>query len=219
MAAVNADDAVAITAEFFASLDNVQAEAAFLLEEIRSRDNAIMEHLRKAESRGNSLYRSVRQTGKDTPQADRINGTILNPATPKDAQNHSRVMQEYSKVEVLQEEKMALADTLTRIVTRHRERSRDEWRKIVGDEAVAAWDAAQEEELAHAKEPGGQMTLAAIAHQVANMTPTGSVGQLIGQLVQKGGLASGLSTPSGMDDRISKSKSSLKHVTDQDGAD
>ncbi|KAJ9094265.1 hypothetical protein QFC21_006091 [Naganishia friedmannii] len=235
--AVNADDAVAITAEFFASLDNVQAEAAFLLEEIRLKDIAIMEHLRKAESRGNSLYRSVRQPqtggggggGKDTPlqPPNNSSSTTLNPATPKDAQNHSRVIQEYTKIESLQEEKIRLGDTLTRIVTRHRERARDEWRKIVGEEAVAVWDAQQEDELARVREAGGGqgMSLSAIAWQVARMpmttsvtgtgTGTGSVGALIAQLVQKGGLAgsgSGWSTPGAGGDERSNKKRKSSHL-------
>ncbi|KAJ9117695.1 hypothetical protein QFC24_006409 [Naganishia onofrii] len=211
-----------------------------------------MEHLRKAESRGNSLYRSVRQPppgpGKDTPQPAsttlpsstgnththshthtnmNMSSTVLNPSTPKDAQNQSRIIQEYTKLEHLQEEKIVLADTLRRIVTRHRERARDEWRRIVGDEAVAAWEALQEEELAEGVGKGKELSLAAIAYQVARMPVVGaagaekaekgagaglgagSVGGLIAQLVQKGGLAgSGWSTPSGADDRMSKSEES-----------
>ncbi|KAJ9113028.1 hypothetical protein QFC22_006124 [Naganishia vaughanmartiniae] len=230
MAAVNADDAVAITAEFFASLDNVQAEAAFLLEEIRLKDIAIMEHLRKAESRGNSLYRSVRQPpappAKDASQPPTAAGngnssssTILNPSTPKDSQNHSRVMAEYTKVEALQEEKMVLADTLTRIVTRHRERARDEWRRIVGDDAVSVWDAQQEEELSRAHGQAGQVTLGAIAWKVATgVKQGGSVAGLVGQLLQKGGFggSSGMSTPAG-DDRISKKRKS-SHLPGTPGA-
>lgn len=100
---------------------------------------------------------------------------------------------------------MALADKLARIVTRHRERARDEWRKIVGDEAVLAWDAAQEEQVA--REPAGQVGLSAIAYQVARMPSGGSVGQLMAQLVQKGGLSSGMASPS-MDEKMIKSTSS-----------
>ncbi|GHJ85868.1 hypothetical protein NliqN6_2270 [Naganishia liquefaciens] len=206
MATVDADSAVAIAAEFFASLDNAPAEVAFLLDEIRTRDHTIMEHLRKAESRGNSLYRSVRQS-TSTPQSDR--GTVLNPSTPKDAQTQSRIMAEYTKIEHLQEEKIALAAKLARIITRHRERARDEWRKIVGDEAVGAWDAAQEEEISSltssSRDPGAQVGLSAIAYQVARMPVSGSVGQVMAQLVQKSGLASGIASPS-IDEKSSKKR-------------
>lgn len=113
-------------------------------------------------------------------------------------------MAEYNKIEQLQEEKIALAEKLARIITRHRERARDEWRKIVGDEAVAAWDTAQEEELA-SREPGVQLGLSAIAYQVAHLPSSGSVGQLVTQLVQKGGLSSGMASPS-LDEKIIKSE-------------
>ena len=114
-------------------------------------------------------------------------------------------MAEYGKVEQLQEEKIALAEKLARIVTRHRERARDEWRKIVGDEAVQAWDTAQEDEVA--KESTGQVGLSAIAYQLARMPSGGSVAQVMAQLVQKGGLTSGMASPS-MDEKIIKSTSS-----------
>lgn len=236
MATVDADSAVAIAAEFFACAYLPLAAAAsriltshsarqhtgrsgfsaggdqiarsyhhgyapsFCHSRLTRAEKAVVEHLRKAESRGNSLYRSIRQSAA---QADR--GTVLNPATPKDAQSQSRVMAEYGKVEQLQEEKIALAEKLARIVTRHRERARDEWRKIVGDEAVQAWDTAQEDEVA--KESTGQVGLSAIAYQLARMPSGGSVAQVMAQLVQKGGLTSGMASPS-MDEKIIKSPSS-----------
>jgi hypothetical protein len=109
-------------------------------------------------------------------------------------------MAEYSKIEALQEEKIQLAEKLRRIVTRHRERARDEWRKIVGDEVVSQWDSAQEDELAGR----GEVGLGAIAWQVAKLPSSGSVGQLVSQLVQKGGLASGMGSPL-IDEKVIKS--------------
>lgn len=152
------------------------------------------EHLRKAESRGNSLYRSVRSTTLHPSGT-----TTLNPSTPKDSQSQSRVMAEYTKIEALQEEKIQLAEKLRRIVTRHRERARDEWRKIVGDEVVSSWDAAQEEEVAR-----GEVGLGAIAWQVGRLSSSGSVGSLVSQLVQKGGLGSGGGSPL-IDEKVVKS--------------
>ncbi|KAJ9099375.1 hypothetical protein QFC20_005728 [Naganishia adeliensis] len=186
MATIDADSAVAITAEFFASLDNVKDEVAFLLEEIRSRDHLILEHLRKAESRGNTLYRTTR-VPHTTP-------TTLTPSLPRDNQAHTRILTEYTRIDTLQDEKTTLALKLQRIITRHRERARDEWRRIVGDEAAAAFDAQQEDAEG----------VSGVAWAVSRVEPEGSVAAAVAGLMRTVG--SGGGTP--VEERVVKKRKS-----------
>jgi hypothetical protein len=155
------------------------------------------EHLRKAESRGNALYRSARLP----------NTTTLLPHNPREVQAQSRILAEYTRIEALQLEKETLALKLQRIVTRHRERARDEWRRIVGEDAAKEWDAHQE----------GEEGIGGVAWALARVPPEGSVVGLVAQLMGKGGLASQVGTP-GVEEKVAKSASFprgfWKEVTD-----
>lgn len=143
------------------------------------------EHLRKAESRGNALYRTTRLPSTAP--------TTLTPANTRDPAAQARILAEYTLITTLQDEKTTLALKLQRIVTRHRERARDEWTRIVGDDAVAAFDAAQEEAEG----------VAGVAWAVSRVEPEGSVAGLVAGLMRGALGPSAGGTP--VDEKVVKS--------------
>jgi chromatin modification-related protein YNG2 len=52
--------------------------------------------------------------------------------TQKESQTIQKIQSEWEKIEILQEEKVKLADRMKRIVSRARERARAEWVKVGG---------------------------------------------------------------------------------------
>lgn len=52
--------------------------------------------------------------------------------TPKEAQTISKIQSEWEKIEILQDEKVKLAERMERIVKRARERAKTEWVRVGG---------------------------------------------------------------------------------------
>lgn len=189
------EDAAVVVAEYFSSLDNAPAEVAFLLTEIGVRDDSITSKQESINKLTGSLFRSALNPSASKP--------ALTPSGPRDKQIHDKVQQEYAKIEALQEEKTALAKKLANLVRRHRERGRDEWRKIVGQDAVEAHDAAIADSLdALSDAPGAKKLISEpsadvsqaellVVSQAASMLASGSSTNVVGTLLAK----SGLTTP------------------------
>lgn len=147
------EDAVMVVTEYFSSLDNVAGEVAFLLTEVGVRDDKISTIQEYIGKHSQNLYRAARPSppsksgsgggggGGESGRGSQAN-TPLNPLSNKDKQNYERVQSEFKKIEELQKEKTQLSEKLTRIITRHRERGRDEWRKVVGSDMVESYDSA-----------------------------------------------------------------------------
>lgn len=202
------EDAAIVVAEYFSSLDNVPAEVAFLLTEIGVRDDTITTKQESIAKLTSSLYRSALNNSGSKP--------ALTPSGPKDKQIHDKVQQEYGKIEALQEEKTALARKLANLVRRHRERGRDEWRRVVGQEVVGAHDAAICESLdALSDAPGAKKLVSEpsaevsqsellVVSQAASMLASGSSSNnVVGTLLAKSGLTTPVATP---DDRSIKKR-------------
>ncbi|GFZ45032.1 hypothetical protein JCM24511_02758 [Saitozyma sp. JCM 24511] len=147
----NAEEAAQTATEFVASLDNLPGEVSFLLEEIREKDTRINQLLSRINSRHQGLTRHLRNllsnpnSGTTTPtfQLPLPAGSELPTShlSNKDAQAVIKIQGEWGKIEVLQEEKIKLAERMERIVNRARERGKAEWRKVGGmdpDEIEAA---------------------------------------------------------------------------------
>lgn len=86
--------------------------------------------------RTTAVLRNAKNNHPSTPNGASQNGTSLNPLTAKDHQAYAKITAEWNKIDLLQSEKTVLATRLVSIVTRHKERGREEYRKIVGDEIV-----------------------------------------------------------------------------------
>lgn len=88
-------------------------------------------------SRTTSILRNSKSTtitSAPTPTSSSPStSTTLNPLTPKDHQAYLKIQTEYTKLDTLQTEKETLATRLVSIITRHKERAREEYKKIGGD--------------------------------------------------------------------------------------
>jgi chromatin modification-related protein YNG2 len=108
-----------------------------LLSRINSRHQGLTRHLRNLLSNPNSgtttpTFQLPLPAGSELPTSHLSN---------KDAQAVIKIQGEWGKIEVLQEEKIKLAERMERIVNRARERGKAEWRKVGGmdpDEIEAA---------------------------------------------------------------------------------
>lgn len=108
-----------------------------LLSRINSRHQGLTRHLR------NLLSNPISGTTTPTFQLPLPAGSELPTShlSNKDAQAVIKIQGEWGKIEVLQEEKIKLAERMERIVNRARERGKAEWRKVGGmdpDEIEAA---------------------------------------------------------------------------------
>ena len=87
--------------------------------------------------RTTAVLRNARNNNHpSTPNGASQGGTSLNPLSTKDHQAYAKITAEWNKIDLLQSEKTTLATRLVSIVTRHKERGREEYKKIVGDEVV-----------------------------------------------------------------------------------
>lgn len=77
---------------------------------------------------------SAAPTASSGPQLPIPPGAPLPTAhlTPKETQVLAKIHVEWEKIEILQDEKVKLADRMERIVSRARERARAEWVKVGG---------------------------------------------------------------------------------------
>jgi chromatin modification-related protein YNG2 len=86
--------------------------------------------------------RTIVSTPSTTPNATPLPGpagsTIPIAHLPaKDAAAITKIQNEWAKVEALQEEKVLLAERMERIVGRAKERGKEEWRKMGGEDMDA----------------------------------------------------------------------------------
>ncbi|KLT39233.1 hypothetical protein CC85DRAFT_288783 [Cutaneotrichosporon oleaginosum] len=136
----NAEEAAIAASEFVQSLDNLPGEVAFLLAEIRDKDERISQHLNRANQRHVGLTKGVKNINATTTPATATFPLPIPPGAPiptahlstKDAQNVAKIQAEWAKIQQLQEDKVRLAERLERIVSRARERGRAEWRRVGG---------------------------------------------------------------------------------------
>ncbi len=162
---------------------------------------------------------TANKENKTSSPASASTGTTIGPLNAKDEASMAHIAVEWTKIDQLSDEKTELASRLDRLVTRHRERGRDEWRKIAGDEAVEEFDAANpdwpSDGLAAAVAGSLAGTPGAMQHLNGLLSAGGSAG-----LMMTGGLGSfsatagsfrtGISTaglsPLAMDDKMMKKR-------------
>ncbi|TXT13352.1 hypothetical protein VHUM_00719 [Vanrija humicola] len=137
----NHEEAAAVAAEFVQSLDNLQGEVTFLLQEIREKDERIGQLLNRINQRHYGLTKSIKNLSSANATPSTATFTLPIPAgaalptahlSTKDAQNVAKIQTEWGKIESLQAEKIKLAERLERIVLRARERGKNEWHKVGG---------------------------------------------------------------------------------------
>lgn len=165
------EDAVAIATDFFHSMDNTANEVEHILKEIGYKDEKLNEIQQRLNARTTTLLRNARNSSTQPPFV-----TTINPITPKDQQSQQKINAEWAKINVLQQEKILLAERLVSIVTRHKERGREEYKKIAGDEAV---------DVLIKSEKDAEISLGSangLASLVAQYTGTAGVGLLGGSI-------------------------------------
>jgi hypothetical protein len=210
-------------------LDNVANEVEFLLKEIANKDEKVsgvyshkqdiadfrlrIELLTLAElqtrltQRTTTILTAARNiTSSTSNNPSNTTSRTLNPLTPKDQQAYAKITAEWTKIDALQKEKTVLAERLVSIVTRHRERGREEYKKIVGEEAM--------EQIIKADKEMEITSPTGLANLISQYT--GGIGMIMPS--SAGGIGSGINSqrgsvgPSaapaniGIDDRPTKSK-------------
>ncbi|RXK36167.1 hypothetical protein M231_06572 [Tremella mesenterica] len=132
----NYEEAAHAAAEYISSLDNLPAEIAFLTEEIKEKDIRITQLLNRIGSRHSGLTRQLKNPTPSSatfPLPLPLGAPIpVDHLSTKDAQNLGKIQTEWGKIEALQEEKVALAERMERIINRARERGRMEWIRVGG---------------------------------------------------------------------------------------
>ncbi|BEI81999.1 hypothetical protein CcaverHIS002_0211590 [Cutaneotrichosporon cavernicola] len=136
----NAEEAAIAASEFVHSLDNLPGEVAFLLAEIRDKDERISQLVNRTNQRHYGLTKSIKNMNASTAPAAANFALPIPVGTPiptahlttKDAQNIAKIQGEWAKIQQLQDDKVKLAERLERIVSRARERGRAEWRRVGG---------------------------------------------------------------------------------------
>ncbi|BEJ12695.1 hypothetical protein CspHIS471_0211550 [Cutaneotrichosporon sp. HIS471] len=136
----NAEEAAIAASEFVHSLDNLPGEVAFLLAEIRDKDERISQLVNRTNQRHYGLTKSIKNMNASTAPAAANFVLPIPVGTPiptahlptKDAQNIAKIQGEWTKIQQLQDDKVKLAERLERIVSRARERGRAEWRRVGG---------------------------------------------------------------------------------------
>ncbi|WVW84846.1 hypothetical protein I302_106881 [Kwoniella bestiolae CBS 10118] len=137
------EEAAHAASELVSSLDNLPGEVVFLLEEIREKDVRINQLIQRINTRHMGLTKTAKSLSTlppstatfplPIPQGSPLPTTHL---SQKDAQNLTKIQAEWVKVEVLQDEKIKLAERMERIVNRARLRANQEWLKVGGKEVV-----------------------------------------------------------------------------------
>lgn len=99
-------DAAAVLDEWVNRVANLPAEIAFMQEEIEQKDRQMQECLAIITKNDNAIQKWIRLNGSHTPN-------------PKE-EAHSRIIQEnYDKAQILQEEKIALAQKTQQVMDKH----------------------------------------------------------------------------------------------------
>ncbi|CDZ97835.1 inhibitor of growth protein amino-terminal histone-binding protein [Phaffia rhodozyma] len=114
-----AEEAAAVAQEFVSSLDNLSSEVAFLLNEIRIKDERCVELTTRLTSRTSSHLKHIRPSSTlSTPNPNVP--TILNPATTKETTaTLPKISSEFEKLAAMQAEKVALSERLMTLVGKH----------------------------------------------------------------------------------------------------
>lgn len=152
-----------------------------------------MQH--RIQHRTANILRSARNSSTNT----------LNPASQKDLISIPKITEEHNKIESIQNEKIALAERLVSLVNRHKERGREEYRKIAGDEAVEAL--LKEEEGWDLNSTEGIKALVASKSMEGTGAGLGIGGMVMGALGgHRGAMMPGMAPiNTSMDDRMIKS--------------
>ncbi|WRT67926.1 uncharacterized protein IL334_004900 [Kwoniella shivajii] len=137
------EEAAHAATELISNLDNLPGEVVFLLEEIKEKDIRINQLVQRINTRHIGLTKTAKSLSSLPPS----NATFALPLppgstlptshlTPKDAQALTKIQAEWIKVEVLQDEKIKLAERMERIINRAKERAKSEWIRVGGMEIV-----------------------------------------------------------------------------------
>ncbi|OCF57092.1 hypothetical protein L486_05951 [Kwoniella mangroviensis CBS 10435] len=137
------EEAAHVATELVSSLDNLPGEVVFLLEEIREKDVRINQLIQRINTRHIGLTKTAKSLST-LPSSTATFPLPIPPGSPlptshlspKDAQNLTKIRVEWVKVEILQDEKLKLAERMERIVNRARQRANHEWIKVGGKEIV-----------------------------------------------------------------------------------
>lgn len=114
-------------------MDRAHVDTSELVTRIHTRHLGLTKHLRSIVSTPGAA------TPSNTPLPGPAGSAIaVAHLTPKDAAAVTKIQNEWAKVEALQTEKVILAERMERIVGRAKERGKEEWRKMGGEDVDAA---------------------------------------------------------------------------------
>lgn len=113
-------DAASVLEQYVSDLDNVPAELAHILEEIRDKDLKFYETRKRIQQRDSQIHKFIK-----------ANGSLAE--NPKEAPAYSKIRADFEKAMILQQQKCDLSNTGLYIISRHVKRLNDDIRKLEND--------------------------------------------------------------------------------------
>jgi chromatin modification-related protein YNG2 len=117
-------DAASVLEQYVSDLDNLPAELAHILEEIRDKDLKFYETRKRIQQRDNQIHKFIK-----------ANGSLAE--NPKEAPTYPKIRADFEKAMLLQQQKCDLSNTGLYIISRHVKRLNDEVRKLENDGLLA----------------------------------------------------------------------------------